>query len=70
MLEDEDKLHFLIGMVRISFRKGYAAFKRYLREVVRLNAATLAHSYCKFVKNMLKTVPLDILELDTWRKAI
>jgi hypothetical protein len=27
-----------------------------MKEVVNLNTATLAHSYCKFVKNMMKIV--------------
>ena len=57
VIEDEEKLAYLVGLVRISFRKGYAAYKRYLRDVVKLNAATLVHSYCKFVKNMIKILP-------------
>ena len=61
LLEDEEKLNYLVSLVRISFRKGFAAFRRYLREVVKLNAATLAHSYCKFVRNMVKTVPIESL---------
>lgn len=57
MLEDENKLHHLVSMVRLSLRKGFPSLKKYMREVVKLNASTLAHSYCKFVKNMVKMVP-------------
>lgn len=41
-----------------------------MREVVKLNAATLAHSYCKFVKNMAKMLTEDCLNSEVWKKAL
>lgn len=56
--------------MRVSFRKGFTTFKKYMKEVVKLNAATLAHSYCKFVKNIVKTVTEEALSSDVWKKAL
>ena len=70
LLEQEEQLSYLVGLVRISFRKGFAAFKRHMREVVKLNASTLAYSYCKFVKNMIKVLPEESLHSEVWKKAI
>jgi hypothetical protein len=56
VIADEDKLTHLINIVRFSFKKGYVFLKKFTKEVVKLNASTLAHSYCKLVKNMVKIV--------------
>lgn len=61
ILEDEDKLQYLVHLVRLSLRKGFPSLKKYMREVIKLNSATLAHSYCKFVKNMIKILPEEAI---------
>lgn len=60
----------LTNLVRSSFKKGYGFFKKIAKEIVKLNATTLAHSYCKFVKNMIKIVPEESLNSDLWKKAL
>jgi hypothetical protein len=57
VIANEDKLSHLVNIVRHSFKKGFAFFKKFTKEIVKLNASTLAHSYCKFVKNMVKALP-------------
>lgn len=59
-----------MNLVRVSFRKGFTAMRKYMKEMVKLNAATIAHSYCKFVKNMIKTLPEESINSDLWKKAL
>lgn len=63
-------MSFLVNLVRNSFKKGYIQLKKFMKEVVKLNASTLAHSYCKFIKIMVKKIPQDSLNSDLWKKAI
>ena len=70
VIANEDKLQHLVNIVRHSFKKGYAFYRKFTKEIVKLNASTLAHSYCKFVKNMIKVLPEESLNSDVWKKAI
>ena len=51
IFNNEKKIAHLVSLIKGSFKKGYAYVKKFCREVVKLDKSTIAHSYCKFVKN-------------------
>ena len=63
-------MNYLSNLVKNSFKKGYVQLKKFMKEVVTLNASTLAHSYCKFIKIMAKKIPEESLNSEVWKKAI
>ena len=63
-------MQYLAYIVRYSFKKGFNFMTKLARVVIRLNTATLAHSYCKFVKNVIKNIDPDKLDTEVWKKAI
>ena len=70
VFKNDNHTNYLVSLIKGSFKKGYAYIKKFCREVVRLNPSTVAHSYCKFVKNHVDMIPEESLEYDTWKKSI
>lgn len=60
----------LTGLMRYSLRKGLVFLRKFAKEILRLNAATLAHSYCKFVHAIAPLLTEDALAGDLWKKAL
>ena len=61
IVSDLGKLDHLVKLVKSSFKKGYTYIKKYCREVVKLNQMTIVHSFCKFLKNHIRLIPLQAL---------